>query len=611
MTNINNDQIKVLEHVINELITLKLEDGRTNIYVNGEKVLHCKYLLLDISIDKMGEFDHFESIDQALDHFDHSLEPHKRPKNIPSLSPKEEFWGHCSNLQAWMENDYDMRIIDSRLGFTLLKKMKEAGHPSIDRKYREEIIKKLKSGWLPTIENISSRNYLHDFTGEEKEVLMREIKKVVKAKFMNHEPSELKELLYASELRMLLRQGYIYFLDDEDKRKIPIIQSLREECLNIIWEKREFRSIGEAIAFRIFEVSPKERNILYERYKEEYYGSDNNPRGKRPLSEIMTHVVLMGYFGALTTDDIINNYDLQELETLELSHFDSPYSLKVFPEGIVHLKGLKHLEVSKYKFSHVPEAITQLTNLRTLDLSENHLKHLPKSIGNLKNLEVLKLQKNQLESLPESIEQLPKLKELNIRANKFEKFPSQITHLTELRKLNLTSNRIETLPEELSKLASLESLEASNIKLKEVPASLGKLHKIKDLDLSYNELNKFPKEICSLTTLQKINLKKNSIVSIPDCIGNLKDITILLLAWNKIRELPDNIDNLQSLMKLDISSKDIIALPQSFKNLENLKWIKIWKPEKKRTITYHKYKVRELNANSVVDTLIRDGVLFK
>ncbi|MFO7797434.1 MAG: hypothetical protein ACQERB_07155 [Promethearchaeati archaeon] len=64
-----------------------------------------------------------------------------------AISPEEKFWGHCSNLQAWVENDYDTRLINKNLAFPLLhelakrsSKMKEILRREISRRIREENI---------------------------------------------------------------------------------------------------------------------------------------------------------------------------------------------------------------------------------------------------------------------------------------------------------------------------------------------------------------------------------------------------------------------------------------------------------------------------------------
>ncbi len=44
------------EFNVNEYITLKLEDGRTNIYIKGELFRQCKFLLLNIPVEEIKDF---------------------------------------------------------------------------------------------------------------------------------------------------------------------------------------------------------------------------------------------------------------------------------------------------------------------------------------------------------------------------------------------------------------------------------------------------------------------------------------------------------------------------------------------------------------------------
>lgn len=54
-----------LEFKVNEYISLKLENGKTNIFVNDKIFKHCKFLLLDIPINRVDQFNEIESIDEA------------------------------------------------------------------------------------------------------------------------------------------------------------------------------------------------------------------------------------------------------------------------------------------------------------------------------------------------------------------------------------------------------------------------------------------------------------------------------------------------------------------------------------------------------------------
>ncbi|GAF79730.1 unnamed protein product, partial [marine sediment metagenome] len=51
------------EYKINESITLKLEEGRTQIYVSGKIFRQCKFLMLNIPIEEIDQYDETSSIE--------------------------------------------------------------------------------------------------------------------------------------------------------------------------------------------------------------------------------------------------------------------------------------------------------------------------------------------------------------------------------------------------------------------------------------------------------------------------------------------------------------------------------------------------------------------
>jgi hypothetical protein len=48
---------KVKEFIINDNLKLKLEQGRTNIYVKNRQFRQCMFLLLNIPIDRVRDYD--------------------------------------------------------------------------------------------------------------------------------------------------------------------------------------------------------------------------------------------------------------------------------------------------------------------------------------------------------------------------------------------------------------------------------------------------------------------------------------------------------------------------------------------------------------------------
>ena len=83
---------------INKYLTLRLEGGASNIYVGGRLFNQCKYLLLNIPTSKVKRFKNIESIDEAVEILNRSMEGSGR--STVNVTPTTEFWGHCSNIQA-------------------------------------------------------------------------------------------------------------------------------------------------------------------------------------------------------------------------------------------------------------------------------------------------------------------------------------------------------------------------------------------------------------------------------------------------------------------------------------------------------------------------------
>lgn len=153
-----------LKHKVNEYITLKLEFTLTNIYVKGRKFNQCRHLLLGIPVDDIGDYDEIDSIDEALEIFRKGANSNYRPIYI---TPKQEFWGHCSNIQAWVEHNYDTRLLHSNLAFPLLKELVDVGDPQAKRGFKEEIAMRLESGYPSVIEFLKKEKYLKYLSREE------------------------------------------------------------------------------------------------------------------------------------------------------------------------------------------------------------------------------------------------------------------------------------------------------------------------------------------------------------------------------------------------------------------------------------------------------------
>lgn len=148
---------------INEFLELRLEGDDTIIYVSGEPFEQCKYLLLNVPIDRLHDFD---SIDQAQKYLKDDLEAELTPEEV-GLEPEEEFHAHCSNLQVWYENDYHTSLLHRNLAFPLLKVLVESGDKKAEEIFKEEIRERFKSLYPPVQSYLVQEGYLNYFEKDE------------------------------------------------------------------------------------------------------------------------------------------------------------------------------------------------------------------------------------------------------------------------------------------------------------------------------------------------------------------------------------------------------------------------------------------------------------
>lgn len=171
----------ILEHNINDYITLKLSnEGYTEIFVDDEIFDQCVRLVFQIPVDFIENFDEINSIDEAellykssmddiIDEIDILRENRQEEKY--EIIPEEEFRAHVSNLQAWVEHDYDTRLLHRNLAFPLLKSLTELGDPSAKKVFKEEVASRIESGSLNVLIYLVNEGYLDYLNKEEIEVI--------------------------------------------------------------------------------------------------------------------------------------------------------------------------------------------------------------------------------------------------------------------------------------------------------------------------------------------------------------------------------------------------------------------------------------------------------
>ena len=156
------------EFKVNSYITLKLEYDKTEIYIAEERFIQCKHLLLNIPYKGFyHNLTDIESIDEAEEKLKAVRRNPKENIVMKVPMPEGEFWGHCSNLQVWAENNYNTRILHRNIGFPLLRRLVEVGDPKAKQVFKEEICKRLEEGNISVINYLREEQYLEYLNHEE------------------------------------------------------------------------------------------------------------------------------------------------------------------------------------------------------------------------------------------------------------------------------------------------------------------------------------------------------------------------------------------------------------------------------------------------------------
>ncbi len=228
----------IREFKVNDYIALKLEYVKgditvmpgwsTVIYVKGKRFKQCKYLLLNIQIDDISSFDKIQSIDEAekmhslkKNENNDWLEDYEDDESVEKIPPEVEFWGHCSNMQVWYENNYDTRLLQRWLAFPLLKELTEAGDPVAKKVFKEEIAKRYASGHPSVVGFLKHGGYLSFLSPEEVSSIINDIKsKEVKTEYVTYKGRVCEFILKG---RLSLQNSRI-----ENIREIEGLDSLRD-----------------------------------------------------------------------------------------------------------------------------------------------------------------------------------------------------------------------------------------------------------------------------------------------------------------------------------------------------------------------------------------------
>ncbi len=355
------------EFKVNNLITLRLIDGKTILFVNNREFKQCKKLLLNIPIDDESTRE-FESIDEISEY----LESKTESGNV-DISPEEEFMGHCSNLQMWAENHYNTDLLHRSLAFPLLKALSEGGDEFAKQKFREEISRRYEYGNETVRRFLTEEGHLSCLTNEE---ILSGILSPEEAIFMKKimEYGEQYAITSSFEkLKGMDPRGKTYFSMKD--AKIVELEIVINDYLDRI--PREIELLDN---LRTLNISMQERYDV-NLFEEEF------------CLPSLKYLTIACYSPSIIPDSFHYFPNLKSLYIRGFKNFERPtLSLE---NSFAELPKLERLNLWFVKLEKIPDSITKLKKLKGLSLIKTTLKTLPVSlICNLRFLRTLDLKYN-------------------------------------------------------------------------------------------------------------------------------------------------------------------------------------------------------------------------
>nr|MDO8115767.1 WD40 repeat domain-containing protein [Candidatus Sigynarchaeota archaeon] len=150
------------------------DDGKTEIYIAGEKFSTCKYVLMNLPANTAGD-----SMNEIIKNAPLGSFVSEDQIGSSLISPDEAFFVHCSNMQAWVDHDYDIRVLDYRLSFPILKELARLGDVKAKRVFETEIVDRIYTDDIDRIILLHQEDLLDELTGNEKERYCNHLKKLL------------------------------------------------------------------------------------------------------------------------------------------------------------------------------------------------------------------------------------------------------------------------------------------------------------------------------------------------------------------------------------------------------------------------------------------------
>jgi len=352
--------------------------------------------------------------------------------NHSELSPEDEFWGHCSNIQAWIENNYDTRLLHHSLAFPLLRELYRLGGIKAKRVFKDKIITRFISGPNQVKLFLLEEGFLCNFSIEERDIINEGLDELyttsyyVKTYFSEDEISLLFDKEELNGIQEIIRPKR--FSKSFTRRYNHL------KAINDITEIKELKTLSDITSLALIQNYITEIKGLEDfTYLRELALNMNEIREIKNLEHLryLRDLSLPGNYIS-----VINGLEnLKNLEFLNLSHNQIT---KI--EGLECLRKLKVLNLWDNKIKKI-EGLENLKDLRQLALGGNRISEI-QGLENLKNLRVLILDSNRISEI-KGIENLTLLNDISFYNNKISKI-QYFPNLPNLQEISLRRNPISS-----------------------------------------------------------------------------------------------------------------------------------------------------------------------
>ena len=211
------------EFKVNHFITLRLENDKTNIYVNNQFFSQCKFLSLNINYENISPLNDIKSIDEIYELQQQS--PKKNLNKKYSIPPTVKFWAHCSNFQVWVENNYNTHLLHHKLAFPLLYKLTKLGDPITKHVLEKEIMRRYLYGNSTVRIYLVIEGYL-EYISSNKKIFRRILQ-------ISREDQLLELIRYAKE------EDFQILLKKPDSNFLQVILNFPKALINVNWSAIE------------------------------------------------------------------------------------------------------------------------------------------------------------------------------------------------------------------------------------------------------------------------------------------------------------------------------------------------------------------------------------